>query len=156
RRCEAMGAWARGPRLRREGRAARPLLHRVRHPRSQDDRAGARAREEQLCLFTDNIPDPVVYLDTERRYTFVNEAFLNLNRLKRSAVIDKALSEVKGVAAMNTIAPDYDRAFAGETVGFEREFIDANGRARWIRGRMVPDHRIDGAIRGVYVVGHDI
>jgi PAS domain S-box-containing protein len=37
------------------------------------------AREEQLRLFTDNIPDPVVYLDTERRYTFVNEAFLNLN-----------------------------------------------------------------------------
>ncbi len=63
---------------------------------------------------------------------------------------------MKGVAAMNTIAPDYDRAFAGETVGFEREFVDATGRARWIRGRMVPDHRVDGAIQGVYVVGHDI
>jgi PAS domain S-box-containing protein len=74
------------------------------------------AREEQLRLFTDNIPDPVVYLDTDRRYTFVNEAFLNLNRLNRSAVIGKSLIEVKGVAAMNTIAPDYDRAFAGETV----------------------------------------
>jgi len=114
------------------------------------------AREEQLRLFTDNIPDPVVYLDTERRYTFVNEAFLNLNGLNRGTVIGKALTEVNGVAAMNTIAPDYDRAFAGETVGFEREFVDAAGRARWIRGRMVPDHRIDGAIQGVYVVGHDI
>ena len=114
------------------------------------------AREEQLRLFTDNIPDPVVYLDTDRRYAFVNEAFLNLNRLNRSAVIGKTLIEVKGVAAMNTIAPDYDRAFAGETVGFEREFTDATGRPRWIRGRMVPDHRVDGAIQGVYVVGHDI
>ena len=34
------------------------------------------AREEQLRLFTDNIPEPVVYLDADRRYAFVNEAFL--------------------------------------------------------------------------------
>ena len=36
------------------------------------------AREEQLRLFTDNIPEPVVYLDSDRRYVFVNEAFLRL------------------------------------------------------------------------------
>ena len=41
-------------------------------------------REEQLRLFTDNIPDPVVYLDTERRYSFVNDAFLQLNGLDRA------------------------------------------------------------------------
>ena len=46
--------------------------------------------------------------------------------------------------------------FAGETVVYERALIDATGRSRWIRGRMVPDHRIDGAIQGVYVVLHDI
>ena len=33
------------------------------------------AREKQLRLFTDNIPEPVVYLDADRRYVFVNEAF---------------------------------------------------------------------------------
>ncbi|MEO8303325.1 MAG: PAS domain-containing protein [Betaproteobacteria bacterium] len=114
------------------------------------------AREEQLRLFTDNIPDPVVYLDTARRYAFVNEAFLELNGLGRVDVIGKSFADVKGSAAMQTIAPDYDRAFAGETISFEREFADAKGRTRWIRGRMVPDHRIDNAIQGVYVVGHDI
>ncbi len=49
------------------------------------------AREEQLRLFTDNIPEPVVYLDAERRYAFVNEAFLQLNGLNRDAVIGKTL-----------------------------------------------------------------
>jgi PAS domain S-box-containing protein len=43
------------------------------------------AREEQLRLFTDNIPDPVVYLDTDRHYAFVNDAFLQFNGLDRAA-----------------------------------------------------------------------
>ena len=34
------------------------------------------AREEQLRLFTDNIPEPVSYLDDNLRYVFVNESFL--------------------------------------------------------------------------------
>ena len=114
------------------------------------------AREEQLRLFTDNIPDPVVYLDTDRRHAFVNEAFLQLNGLDRDAVIGKTLDDVMGAEVMGTLATYYDRAFAGETVSYERELVDATGRTRWVRGRMVADHRIDGAIQGVYVVGHDI
>ena len=60
-----------------DGQGTRALLHRVRHPRPQADGAGARGGS-QLRLFTDNIPEPVVYLDAERRYVFVNEAFLDL------------------------------------------------------------------------------
>jgi len=114
------------------------------------------AREEQLRLFTDNIPDPVVYLDTERRYAFVNDAFLQLNGLDRAAVIGKTTAEVVGLEDTASETPYQDRAFAGETVSFERALVDASGRSRWIRGRMVPDHRVDGAIQGVYVVLHEI
>ncbi len=114
------------------------------------------AREEQLRLFTDNIPEPVVYLDIERRYAFVNESFLQLNGLNRAAVIGKLAEEVIGLDASKALAPFHDRAFAGETLVYERAVIDAQGRTRWIRGRMVPDHRFDGTIQGVYVVGHDI
>jgi len=114
------------------------------------------AREEQLRLFTDNIPDPVVYLDTDRRYAFVNDAFLQLNGLDRAKVIGKTTADVIGLEATMALAPYQDRAFAGETVSYERALVDATGRSRWIRGRMVPDHRIDGAIQGIYVVLHDI
>ena len=45
------------------------------------------AREKQLRLFTDNIPEPVVYLDADRRYVFVNQAFLDLYGLSRDEVL---------------------------------------------------------------------
>ena len=52
------------------------------------------AREEQLRLFTDNIPEPVVYLDGERRLAFVNEAFLDLTGLERERVVGREPAEV--------------------------------------------------------------
>ncbi len=114
------------------------------------------AREEQLRLFTDNIPEPVVYLDADGRYAFVNESFLQLNGLDRDAVIGKRAEDVIGLEASQALAPFHDRAFAGETLTYERALIDIVGRRRWIRGRMVPDHGPGGVIQGVYVVGHDI
>ena len=114
------------------------------------------AREEQLRLFTDNIPEPVVYLDADRKYTFVNESFLQLNGLNRDEVIGKSSEDVIGPEAAKALAPFHDRAFGGETLIYERALEDAGGRMRWMRGRMVPDHGIDGRIQGVYVVSHDI
>src|SRR4030095_384710 len=70
--------------------------------------------------------------------------------------IAKPSEEVIGTEAAGALAPFHNRAFAGETLIYEQALIDANGRNRWIRGRMVPDHRFDGTIQGVYVVGHDI
>ena len=96
------------------------------------------AREEQLRLFTDNIPEPVVYLDTDRRYAFVNEAFLQLNGLDRAAVIGKTTADVIGLEATTALAPYQDRAFAGETVIYERALVDATGR-------IALDPRPDGA-----------
>ncbi len=92
----------------------------------------------------------------ERRYVFVNDAFLQLNGLDRATVIGKTAADVIGLEATKGLTPYQDRAFAGETVIYERALVDATGRSRWIRGRMVPDHRIDGAIQGIYVVLHDI
>jgi|KBSSwiStaDraftv2_1062776.scaffolds.fasta_scaffold00419_2 diguanylate cyclase (GGDEF)-like protein/PAS domain S-box-containing protein len=114
------------------------------------------AREEQLRLFNDNIPEPIVYLSADRRYEFVNEAFLKLVGLHRDQVIGKTADEVLGADIAGTLEPGRDRVFAGEAVTYERAIVDAQGRERWLRARCVPDLHFDGTVKGEYVVGHDI
>ncbi len=114
------------------------------------------AREEQLRLFTDNIPEPVVYLDGDRRYVFVNEAFLRLYGLIREEVIGKLPEEVVGAENSLAQSPGHERALFSEAVTYERAVVDHAGRQRWIRARCVPDLNYDGTIKGEYVVGHDI
>ncbi|MGH8850747.1 MAG: sensor domain-containing protein [Casimicrobiaceae bacterium] len=113
-------------------------------------------REEQLRLFTDNIPEPVVYVDLDRHYTFVNDAFVSLVGIGRDQIIGKSVKDVLGPEAFAFQQPFIDRAARGESVNYERETVDVNGRQRWLRNKIVPDMRIDGTIKGYYIVGHDI
>jgi diguanylate cyclase (GGDEF)-like protein/PAS domain S-box-containing protein len=113
-------------------------------------------REQQLRLFTDNIPEPVVYLDGERRYAFVNEAFLDLTGLAREKILGRRSTEVIDPDQALTLDEYINRALAGESVTYERPVVDVNGRTRWFRARIVPDFHFDGMIKGLYVVGHDI
>ena len=114
------------------------------------------AREEQLRLFTDNIPEPVVYVDLDRHYTFVNDAFVTLVGISRDEIIGKSVKDVLGPEAFEFQQPFIDRAARGESVTYERETLDVNGRQRWLRNKIVPDMRFDATIKGYYIVGHDI
>ncbi len=114
------------------------------------------AREEQLRLFNDNIPEPIVYLSADRRYEFVNEAFLQLIGLPREQVIGRTPQEVPGPDIVGTESPGPESLFGAEAITHERAIVDAGGRERWIRVRCVPDVHFDGTVKGEYVVGHDI
>ena len=86
------------------------------------------AREEQLRLFTDNIPEPVVYLDARPQATrsSTNRSCSSTASI-RDEVIGKPSEEVIGLEASQALAPFHDRAFAGETLIYERALVDANG-----------------------------
>jgi diguanylate cyclase (GGDEF)-like protein/PAS domain S-box-containing protein len=113
-------------------------------------------RERQLRLFTDNIPEAVAYLDTERRYKFVNKAFLAQRGLQTDSVIGKTTAEILGADAYNFAKPYAERALKGETVSYERLVKTAAGEDRWHRVRTVPDFSADGTVQGIYAVGIDI
>jgi PAS domain S-box-containing protein len=78
------------------------------------------ARERQLRLFTDNVPEAIAYLDLNRRYKFVNKTFLKQRGLREDEVIGKTPADLLGhdVAAM--AAPYAMRAMAGEAVSCVR------------------------------------
>ena len=113
-------------------------------------------QERQLRLFTDNIPEAIAYLNTERRYKFVNNTFLQLQGKRREEVVGKTSAEVLGEDAARLAAPYVERAFKGETIVYERLVTFANGEQRWMRIRTAPDTLSDGTIQGIYVVGVDI
>ena len=113
-------------------------------------------QQRQLRLFTDNIPEAIAYLDTERRYKFVNNTFLDLQGKRREDIVGKTSAEVLGTPAAQFAAPYVERAFNGESVVYERLVKHARGRDRWIRIRTVPDFSADGVVQGIYVIGVDI
>lgn len=114
----------------------------------------------QLRLFTDNIPESIAYLSRERKYKFVNNTFLQQRGIAREDAIGKTYVEVIGTEAAAAAAPILDRAFAGETVVYERlvKIAGANRgeSGRWFRIRAVPDFGADGVVQGIYLVGIDI
>ncbi|MBI3149044.1 MAG: PAS domain S-box protein [Betaproteobacteria bacterium] len=112
--------------------------------------------EERLRRLVDNIPEPVAYLDTQRRYVFVNQAFLDLRGLTREQVYGRSPVDVMGPGVNLHFQPLWDQALRGETQTYERQVTNVRGETRWIRGRMVPDYDRAGRICGVYVVATDI
>ena len=113
-------------------------------------------QEAKLRLFTDNIPVAVAYLDTQRRYVFVNRAFAETRGKSLEQIIGHTSAEVLGEEVAAQLEPTVRRVLSGETATFERELVLPSGERRWVLGRSVPDIGPDGAVRGMYVVGHDV
>lgn len=113
-------------------------------------------QERQLRLFTDNIPESIAYLDTSRRYKFVNNSFLTLHGKARHEVIGRTTAEVLGQATADFATLLVKRALSGETVIYERLVATVKAGPRWHRIRTVPDIGPDGHVQGLYVVGTDI
>jgi diguanylate cyclase (GGDEF)-like protein/PAS domain S-box-containing protein len=120
--------------------------------------AQARVEEQEakLRLFTDNVPVAIAYLDTQRRYVFVNRTFAQSRGMEPAQVIGRTSAEVIGAEAAASLAPIVHRVLAGETMTYERQLTLPSGERRWVLGRSVPDIGPDGRVRGMYVVDHDV
>lgn len=120
--------------------------------------AQARVEEQEakLRLFTENVPVAIAYLDTQRRYVFVNRTFAQFRGLEPAQVIGRTSAEVLGAEAAAALTPIVQRVLAGETMTYERQLTLPSGERRWVLGRSVPDIGPDGRVRGMYVVGHDV
>ncbi len=119
-------------------------------------RENLQEQERQLRLFTDNIPESIAYLDANRCYKFVNNAFLKQRGKARQDVIGRTSEQVLGRDAAELAAPFVKRALEGETVVYERLVATVGTGPRWHRVRTVPDVDAQGKVQGLYVVGTDI
>jgi diguanylate cyclase (GGDEF)-like protein/PAS domain S-box-containing protein len=115
------------------------------------------AQREQLRLFTDNIPDAIVYMDAAGRYVFVNQTFARQAGLPRGQIIGRTIEEVLGKETATRLEPLVRRVHdKREGVLYERETVRPDGSRRWLHGRIVPDVAEDGSVVGMYAVSHDV
>ena len=115
----------------------------------------AEASERFLREMSDRIPLRVAYLDTLRRYQFVNEAHCRRFGRSREEIVGRTREEIIGQPTPPDVLAHIDAALAGESRRYE--FVEDLGRGRAvIEAHIIPDHGEDGTVRGLYAVSSDI
>jgi len=108
--------------------------------------------EKRLQRLTNSLPVLVAYIDAERRYQFVNDAFLEMWSLDRESVVGAAISELFPDMDFSKL----DQVLDGESVSFESDVPTPSG-VRGLLVSYVPDWDDDHEeVRGIYVAATDI
>ena len=104
---------------------------------------------------SDGLPLRIAYVDTQRRFQFVNEAYCQRLGVPRAQIIGRTREELKKIFADDAIEPRLKAALAGHPQHFEYDDI-VNGQVRRMESRMIPDVAENGTVRGLYSTGVDI
>jgi diguanylate cyclase (GGDEF)-like protein/PAS domain S-box-containing protein len=116
-----------------------------------------REQEAQMRLYTDNIPDAVAYLDRDHRLLFANRHFAEQRGMTTAELVGRGLREVMGDDAAAWVAQRTQNVFdRGEVATYERQVRLPGGEVHWFHVKAVPHFDADGAVVGMYLVGHDI
>ncbi|MGE5096347.1 MAG: PAS domain S-box protein [Betaproteobacteria bacterium] len=115
------------------------------------------AQEARLRLFTDNIPDSVCYVDRDYRIAFANRHFAEQREMRMEDVVGRTIEEVVGEEAAAWVAQRTGKVLdRGEVATYERLVTLPSGQQHWFHVKAVPDFDDAGAVKGMYLVGHDI
>ncbi|MEP7297752.1 MAG: EAL domain-containing protein [Burkholderiales bacterium] len=127
------------------------------YQRLVDAQALLRHNEEELRTMTDNLPAMVAFVDRDTRYRFVNRNYERWIGLKPEAMLGRTVREVHGDEAYETLAPNLERAFAGQAFAVDHRVTrHTSGRERWFNVMYMPKTGADGDVTGVYILSNDI
>jgi PAS domain S-box-containing protein len=118
-------------------------------------REALRDREAQLSSMADALPGPVARLDREGRYLFVNATYERWFGLRPHEMLGRRRDEVLAAHAIERLAPQIERALAGESITLDSVAPTLQG-ARQVMVALVPDRDAHGAVQGCFVVVTDI
>jgi PAS domain S-box-containing protein len=115
-----------------------------------------RENEARLRIITDTIPGAISYVDSDRRFGFVNAVFADWYGMAREEIVGRKAREIMTEEDYRVVAPWGGRALKGEDVVFERT-MNAQGRpSRHLLVRYFPDRDDSGTVRGFYSLAIDI
>ncbi len=111
---------------------------------------------KRLDHFTENIPTPLVYLDSSCLLRFVNKAWCNLVGIAAEDALGRHVSDVRGMATWLEQKPHYEMALTGSTTHFSRLVHGLVGGPRWMRTTYTPDFDDNGQVVGIYAIATDV
>ncbi|SIS46891.1 NahK/ErcS family hybrid sensor histidine kinase/response regulator [Neptunomonas antarctica] len=115
-----------------------------------------RESEQNIRIYTDNVPVLIAYLDTESRYLFANKAYADAFGLERDKIVGMAAYKVLS----DTIyAQRYDfiqQALNGKRQKFETDLPSQNGAKRFAEVTYIPHIGEYGDVLGYFTLYQDI
>ena len=112
--------------------------------------------DARLRLMADALPVLISYVDTELRYRFANRAYREWFDVAPGSLLGVRARDLVGESTFLGRLPYMEAALRGETVRFEQDIRDKDGRMRHTDTVYVPDRAEDGHVRGFFVLAQDI
>ncbi|MGR6036416.1 MAG: sensor histidine kinase [Candidatus Nitrosoglobus sp.] len=95
------------------------------------------------------------YVDRDLRYQYVSQAYEDWFQQPLENLQGKHIREVLGESAFRTAEEYLQRALAGETVTYEKEFLHQEGETRYLQVQYIPDIN-EGEVCGLFIIVIDL
>lgn len=118
--------------------------------------AELRRSEAQLRLITDSVPALIAYVDSTRKYRYVNRGYREWFGLDLDLPQAISAREFLGATTYESIRSHVSRAFDGEATTFEYEITRIDGTTVRVRTSLIPDAGRDGVVVGCFELTFDI
>ena len=112
--------------------------------------------ERDLRLLIDNTPALICYVDRDSRFRMVNKAYAEHYGKRATDMIGTSFRDFFAPPVLTWIEHYFQQALQGTPVYYERTSVDADGVARDLLVRYVPNFDADGAVVGVFVLLIDV
>lgn len=113
-------------------------------------------REGQLRAITDNTPAFITYVDSDRKFQFINRLAEEWYDRPAARAVGVTVEEILGPEGYAAVAPYIDIALSGEAAYFERTGTFPDGKTRSVEISYIPDRDEAGTVKGFYSLLQDI
>lgn len=115
-----------------------------------------RESEQNIRIYTDNVPVLIAYLDPERRYLFVNKAYAETFNLDRDSITGQPCYKLFPVEEYEYRSPYITAALEGKRQRFETTLPSADGNPRYAEVTYIPHIGEYGDVLGYFTLYQDI
>lgn len=112
--------------------------------------------ENNIRIYTDNVPALIAYFDKECRYLFTNRAYEAAMGIDRNEAIGERFDHVMPAQVIRERSPWMHRVLAGERVSFEISQDDGDGGVRYMLVTYTPHFGEGESVLGFFALYQDI